>query len=267
MSHSRPSSQSNPAGFTLIEVLVSSAVLAIVLAVMFSALSTSMSLWRNTDNKIVADREARAIGLMMARDLANVVIPAATNLWPSIVTNSSGSNNVYYLKFLTVVPAEGQSATGAEPGDVCYVEYAVITMPSTLDNAPSREVRRLLWPSTQTYSEVIQVGTFPTNNAETTDFQSLGLYLLPANSMAARGLGNLASDANDTNFILLGTNMLPFTGALGPNNYPAAIEVNFAVADPTTLVNTDLINRSDYVLRNAGLYSFRIPLPQPAPGP
>ena len=85
--------------------------------------------------------------------------------------------------------------------------------------------------------------------------------------MAARGLGDLANEANNTNFILLGTDMLPFTGVPGSNNYPAAIEVNFAVADPTTLANTNLLNRSTYVLRNAGLYSFRIPLPKPPSAP
>ena len=74
-------------------------------------------------------------------------------------------------------------------------------------------------------------------------------------------------EANNTNFILLGTNMLPFTGAPKSNNYPAAIEVNFAVADPTTLANTNLINRSTYVLRNAGLYSFRSPLRKPPNAP
>ena len=262
MSAQRPSSQVSPAGFTLIEVLVSSAVLAIVLAVMFSALSTSMSLWRNTDNKIVADREARAVNFLLSRDLANVVMPASTNLWPRIVTNRIGRENVYYLKFLTVTPAGGQSATGAEPGDVCYVEYAVL--PST--NGPGREVRRLFWPSSRTYTEVLTSGALPGLQAAD-QFESLGLNFLLTNSMAARGLGNLANEANTTNFILLGTDMLPFTGVPGSNNYPAAIEVNFAVADPTTLANTNLINRSTYVLRNAGLYSFRIPLRKPPNAP
>ena len=250
-------------GFTLIEVLVSSAVLAIVLAVMFSALSTSMSLWRNTDNKIVADREARAVELLLARDLANVIMPAAPTFWPR-VTNI---NNVSYLKFLTATPADAQPATTANKGDVCYVEYAVVTLTNSRDKVPRREVRRLFWPSFLTYSDVLQKGTFPTNIANTTNFQSLGLNLLPTSRMAARGLGPLANEANNTNFILLGTNMLPFTGTPRSNNYPAAIEVNFAVADPTTLANTDLISRSTYVLRNAGLYSFRIPLRKPPNAP
>lgn len=252
-----------PGGFTLVELLVSSAVLAIVLAVMFAALSTSMSLWRNTDNKIVADREARAIGLMMARDLNNVVIPASTNLWP-IITNRSKLDgeetvNTSFLQFLTKAPADSQDVQGREIGDVCFVEYSVVG--ST--NGPGLELRRLFWPSGDTYTNIIQSNSFPTNPALLPAAQLLGLHLLPTNRMAGRGLGKLGDEANNTNFILLGRDMLPFQGTRGPTNYPVAIEVNFAVADPTTLANTNVINRTNYILRNAGLYSFRIPLPKP----
>lgn len=240
-------------GFTLLEVLVSSAVLAIVLAVMLGTLSTSLSLWRNTDNKIVADREARAVELLMRRDLAGVLVPTSKSLRP-VVTNASG---VQFLKFLTVLPADSQGSGGNRFGDVCYVEYAVLD--ST--NGPGREVRRLLWPSDKTYADVLQAGAFP-DGVSLADFQSLGLYLTPANKMAARGLGNLVAEANDTNFVLLGTNMLPVSG-YGPFDYPASLEVNFAVADPATLANSNVIAAANFILRNAGFYSFRLPLPKP----
>lgn len=249
-------------GFTLIEVLVSSAVLSIVMAVMFAALSTSLSLWRNTDNKIVADREARAVELLLSRDLANAVVPADTNLWPRIATNRVGRDTVFYLKFLTAAPPSMQSATGAEVGDVCYVEYAVL--PST--NGPGREVRRLLWPGRRAYADVLSRGIFPGVQGAA-EFESLGLNLLPTNNMAARGLGSLPSEVNSTNFIILGTNMLPLTGGYSLSNYPAAVEVNFAVADPDTLANSNVIANAGYVLRSAGLYSFRIPLPKPPNAP
>ena len=260
------------AAFTLLEVLVSSAVLAIVLAIMFSALSTSMSLWRNTDNKIVADREGRAVGMMLSRDLANIVVPADTNLRPrvtNVVTRGAGRVNVTnsFLKFLATVPSEGQSPTGAEPGDVCYVEYAILSLPSG-----GREVRRLLRSSTNTFSTVIQAGAFPSSptTPDLSEYQSLGLYLLPTNSMAARGLGTLGTDPqemayNTNRLVVLGTDMLPYVER--PGNYPAAIEVNFAVADPDSLANTNVIANPNYVLRNAGLYSFRIPLRKPPNAP
>ena len=248
------------AGFTLIEVLVSSAVLAIVLAVMFAALSTSLSLWRNTDNKIVADREARAVEMMLVRDLANIVIPPATNLWPRV--ESPRRSSIQFLKFLTTAPADAQSGSGAEVGDVCYVEYAV--MPST--NGPGLEVRRLFWPSKRTFDDVLRAGAFP-STAPSNEFQSLGLSILPSNNMAARGLGPLPAEANNTNFVLIGTNMLAFSGTPSASNYPAILEVNFSVADPDTLANSNLVNNPTFILRNAGLYSFRIPLPKPPNAP
>lgn len=253
---------SSTRGFTLIEVLVSAAVLAIVLAVMFTALSTSVSLWRNTDNKIVADREARAVEMLLVRDLGNVVMPATNSLWPRIATNRVGQDSAFYLKFLTAAPGDFQSSSGAQTGDVCYVEYVVL--PST--NGPGREVRRLFWPADRTFREVLSVGDFP-GVQPAADFQSLGLNLLSTNNMAARGLGTLVDEVSNTNFILIGTNMLPFTGSPNPNNYPVAIEVNFAVADPETLANSNIISSPNYILRNAGLYSFRIPLPKPPSKP
>jgi prepilin-type N-terminal cleavage/methylation domain-containing protein len=249
------------AGFTVLEVLVASAILGLVMMVLLSTLTTSLALWRNTESKSLADREARASQLLLAQDLANVVMPANPDLWPRIVTNRSGRDNVLYLKFLTTVPSDYQSNAG-DVGDVCYVEYAVL--PST--NAAGSELRRLFWASSKTFSDVISRGQFPAAQPQT-EFQSLGLNLLPNNRMAARGLGRLATEANNTNFILLGTNMLPFTGALSPANYPAAIEVNFAVTDPDALRNTNQLNDANYILRNAGLYSTRFYLPKPPNAP
>ena len=64
MSQSAAISRSN--GFSLIEVLVASAVLSIVLAILLGTLSASMSLWRNTENKLGADREGRAAEQLLA---------------------------------------------------------------------------------------------------------------------------------------------------------------------------------------------------------
>jgi hypothetical protein len=251
--------------FTIVELMVSSAVLAIVLSVMFAALSTGLSVWRNTDNKILADREARAIELVLIRDLANIVMPASSNLWPKI--ESPRRSSVQYLKFLTMAPSEMQADAG-QVGDVCYVEYTVV--PATNTNQASgvpvvgSELRRLFWSSGLTYSNVIASNAFPTtNDATSTNFLPLGVNLLPSNSMAARGIGNLAREVKNSNFVLLGTNMLPLQAPGSSSNYPVAIEVNFAVADPETLANTNLLNSPNYILRNAGLFSLRVPLPKP----
>jgi hypothetical protein len=123
-------------------------------------------------------------------------------------------------------------------------------------------LRRLFWPSKRTYDEVIRTGSFPAPQPPA-EFQSLGLHLLPTNRLAVRGVGALATEANNTNFVMLATNMVPFTGAASATNFPAAIEINFAVADPDSLRNTDLLANPKYILRNAGLYSTRFFLPKP----
>ena len=248
-------------GFTLVELLVSSAVLSIVVAVMLGTLLTSMSLWRNTDNKIVSDREARAVQLVLARDLANVVMPPNPKLWPRILGQRAGRTTTYYLRFLTSAPDGLQGGAGND-GDVCFVEYAVL--PPT-NAAGGLELRRFLLESRRTFDEILTPGRFPATARDATNYQSLGLYLLPTNNMAARGL-SLAAEANPTNFVVLKPDGLPFpipANTYDTTNYPAALEVNFAVTDPDMLSNPDLLNNPNIILRNAGLYSFRVLLPRP----
>jgi hypothetical protein len=73
----------------------------------------------------------------------------------------------------------------------------------------------------------------------------------------------MRSEANNTNFVLLNASLLPMTGNASLNNIPGAVEVNFAVADPETLRNPTLLANTNYILRNAGLYSTRFRLPPP----
>jgi hypothetical protein len=251
----------------LLEVLVASGVLAVVLAILLGTMTTTMSLWRNTEAKAASDREVRAAELLLDQDLANVVMPASVNLWPRTVTNGGTT----FLQFLTKRSADYQGGA-SNTGDVCYVEYAVVASPT----AAGHELRRLFWESERTYREILIAGSLRgglsgggvTINA---DFQPLGLNLLADNRQAVRGLV-LADEANRTNFVILSTNhsgaqLLPLAGAYAPTNRPVAIEVNFAVTDAESLQNPDLLSNTNFVLRSAGLYStrFYLPVPQSAP--
>lgn len=240
------------AAFTLIEVLVSSAVMAIVLAVMFSALSTSMSLWRNTDNKIISDREARAAHLMLRRDLASVVVPAATNLWPRLVTNEG----TIFLQFLTAAPSDAQPAAAGNVGDVCYVEYSI---PRGTD-----KVMRFTFGSEETFNSIIRGGAGFRSSPVTNRAQILAANVLTNNRDAVRDLSVLFTNADRRNFVVFNTNMDVMTGAYANTNWPAAVEVNFSVGDPSVTANQDLLKSPQYRLRNAGAYSLRFSLPKPA---
>jgi prepilin-type N-terminal cleavage/methylation domain-containing protein len=263
-------SQPQRKAFSLLEVLVASAVLSILLTILLGTLSTSMSLWRNTENKLSADREARSAELLLAQDLSSVIMPSSPALWPR--TNNGA------LQFLTIKPQEYQSSgSGANTGDVCFVEYYFDTN--------SKRLTRLFYPSAVTFDRILNTPN-PAFPAPTTEVkpdaedssrpQTLATNVLANNRDAVRANKTLFQEMSELHFVLLSTNhtrsadgndLLPIEGSYSLSNRPVALEVNFAVADTDTLANEDLLNQAGYVLRNAGLYSFRIILPRPAESP
>jgi prepilin-type N-terminal cleavage/methylation domain-containing protein len=233
-------------GFSLLEVLVASAVLAIVLTILLGALTTSLSLWRTTEGKLYSDREARAAELLIAQDLANVVMPVDSNLWPRVKNNS--------LQFLTLKSADYQGSDGANLGDVCFVEYSI--------DKEANSLKRLFFASQKTFDEILkkQPAGFPEPGSGGSESQLLATNILANNRDAVRGLA-IQNEAPKDNFALLDRRLLPPSS--GDTNPPAAVEVNFAVADPDAMANKDLWLNTEMKLRNAGLYSFRMHLPLP----
>lgn len=238
--------------FSLLEVLVASAVLSVVMVILLGTLSASMSLWRNTENKLIADREGRAAELLISQDLSSAVLPANPNLWPRV------QNNV--LQFLTAKPVDYQDPAAGDIGDVCYVEYYLSPDKSAL--------LRNFYGSAWTYQNVLRGGQFRAAPS-VADGQLLATNLLSRMADSVRGLEPFINEASEIPFIVLVTNnasqsLLPYQG--GPyaaNNPPVAVEVNVAAADPEAIANKDLLNNPNYKLRNAGYYSFRVPLPPP----
>lgn len=241
-----PVQSRSPAGFSLLEVLVASAVLSIVLMILLGALSTSLSLWRTTESKVAADREGRAAELMMADDLASVVVPVNPDLWPRIDGDS--------LQFLTLKPTDYQSKKGNNTGDICFVEYRF--------DRGNHALMRRFYSSEQTFNDILNKPTpgFPNPGGGKSGMQLLATNIMTENADAVRGLA-LHDQAPKDNFILLNRQLLP--QGSNPDEPPAAIEVNFAVADPDAMANEDIWKNNDVPLRNAGLYSFRIHFPLP----
>jgi len=252
-----PRASAEVSAFSLLEVLVASAVLAIVMAVLLGTLTTTLSLWRTTESKLYSDREARAAELLIAQDLANVVLPGDPRLWPR--TNDG------YLQFLTLKPQDYQTAGAGNSGDVCFVEYFV--------DKPNNAFLRVFWDSGETYTNIISASSpaFPAPGSSRERAQVLATNVLAESRDAVRGLA-IFNEANPTNFVILGTNnpiaeTLPFVGTYSLTNRPVAVEINFAVADPETLANPAFQANPEFRLRNAGLYSFRIHLPKPLLAP
>jgi prepilin-type N-terminal cleavage/methylation domain-containing protein len=107
-------------GFTLLEVLVASAILGIVMMVLLTSASTGLSLWRNTEKRVSVDREGRTALHLLAEDLAGILNFSNTPLQPQFNTNI---NAVTPMRFFTVKPADYQTNPAVDVGDVCFVEY------------------------------------------------------------------------------------------------------------------------------------------------
>jgi len=226
------------AAFTLIEVLVSSAVLGIVMFILLSTLGTSLSLWRTTESNISADREGRSANMLLAQDLANAFVPANPALWPKVTATNLG--------FLTLRPSGYQSAPG-DVGDLCYVEYKVEDDPYST-NTYFKALTRSFVGSAATYAAV-KGGSLPTPTAGTAQ-------VLAANVVPNRRAISYNNDINDSFFNALGANSLPVT----TGQRPAIIDVTISTADEETVRTLDITNKQ---MRTVGYFGFRVALPKP----
>ncbi len=108
-------------GFSLLELLVSCAIIGIMMMVLLSTAGYSLSLWRGTEQRIAVDREGRNGLALMADDLANmIVLPGA--LQPRF----GHWNNGVFMEFPVARPPSYQSSSTTNVGDICYVRYRMV---------------------------------------------------------------------------------------------------------------------------------------------
>jgi prepilin-type N-terminal cleavage/methylation domain-containing protein len=194
-------------GFTLLEILVSSALLGIMMMVVLTSASTGLSLWRNTEERVSVDREGRTAMHLISEDLAGILNFTNTSLLPQFEINT---NAVIRMRFFTVKPADYQTNT-ADVGDVCFVEYRF----------ENNALSRASVDSSATF-QAIRGNVMPTNNLT---FEVLATNLLqfrvwawnasgsPATGSAVRAVDYLMEvvDAKGLDNFLRDTN-LPLTG-------------------------------------------------------
>ena len=118
------SSGSPRGGFTLIEVLVSSAIIGVMMMILLSATSASLGMWRGAERRIAVDREGRTGMALMADDLANMmVITAVPPKFSPPDTNGVSDTNGVFMQFPVLRPLDYQEQGATNVGDVCYVFY------------------------------------------------------------------------------------------------------------------------------------------------
>jgi prepilin-type N-terminal cleavage/methylation domain-containing protein len=105
--------------FTLLELLVSSAIIGIMMMVMLSATSAGLGIWRGTEQRIAVDREGRTALFLMAEDLDNILALPAPGLQPRF----GHWEDYVFMEFPVLRPPDYQDSADANNGDVCYVRY------------------------------------------------------------------------------------------------------------------------------------------------
>lgn len=136
------------------ELLVAVSVLSILLVVLLNIVQGATSLWRGSENKVEAYREARAALQVISSDLRNTLASTNTNFFR---TNISGYPNPTNLTFLATLPLSSQNTNSL--GDVCTVGYFLnydnkSSVPGT-SGRQSRNLYRYFLDSNDTFAKLI----------------------------------------------------------------------------------------------------------------
>jgi GxxExxY protein len=141
--HSLPVNPENPhnpvktspriRAFTLLELLVALTVLAILVTMMMGLVTSATALWRQSENRAEAYREARAAMSIISRDLQNTIVSTNPSLFringdafgqltgSDIITNPTNASAIF---FHAAMPANAQDPD-ANKSDVCQVGYFI----------------------------------------------------------------------------------------------------------------------------------------------
>ncbi|MEM6885618.1 MAG: type II secretion system protein [Verrucomicrobiota bacterium] len=115
--------------FSLIEILVSVAILTALMTMLFTIFNQGTNAWQSTERKMSAFREARAAFYYLKRDLSNMVVSSSVK-WsfhedtstlfsePDLPPQAHGDAIV----FLTSTPLAGQNEDESK-SDLCLVGY------------------------------------------------------------------------------------------------------------------------------------------------
>jgi len=121
----RRCSVKNASAFTMIELLVSMAVLSLIVVLLLSMVDNATKMWRQSENRVDAYREARAALNLIASDLASIYSSTNTNFFyfdrePKPLPNVSSALDGKVF-FVTALPPTAQG-TG-QKSDLCTVGY------------------------------------------------------------------------------------------------------------------------------------------------
>ena len=145
--------------FTLIEMLVSMMVLAVLGVAMMSLVESATDLWRDNEGRTDACREARAALTVMTRDLRNAVTGTNVNFMKfNLQSGAAGTNYGSNVFFLASLPPSAQE--GGSKSDVCEVGFFLALDRTAASTNRTLNLYRYFRSSNQTFSNLISGSLF-----------------------------------------------------------------------------------------------------------
>jgi prepilin-type N-terminal cleavage/methylation domain-containing protein len=139
--------------FTLLEMLVSMVVLALLVVTMTTLVDGAARLWRHSEGRTDACREARAALIVMARDLRNAVAGTNASLIRfNLQSGAASTNHGSNIFFLASLPSSAQDANSKS--DVCEVGYFLALDRTPASTNQTLNLYRYFRDSNQTFSNL-----------------------------------------------------------------------------------------------------------------
>lgn len=193
--------------FTLIELMVSMAILGLIMVILFSIFEEVNKAWLNSENRVETFTQGRAILDLLSRDLSQAI---AT---PKIPFYGKDANNIYFVAPLNTDPAN--------QADLCEVGYE-------FDPATFTLTRRLTEPT-------------PGNISGIWDFYTNPNWWIPSSFDPKNNVVLANNTILNISFQYLDINLVPITYLAPANKLPYGVSITIDAVDSRTFARLKLV--------------------------
>lgn len=245
------SKKTNQFAFTILELLVSMAVMSVLLVLLLGMVDGATKLWRENENRVDAYREARAALGIMSRDLRNALAGATntnhfllnagafSNLPASAITQTNTGSAVFFLSALPLNAQQRYPDGSSNKSDVCQVGYFLAFDRTPASTNRSLNLYRYFRSSDTTFTNLLATNLFS------------GVTVGPAGEeLLARNVTRFTARA----YSLTANNTLTaFPASNNTNTLPDVVEISVSAVnqDAAKKLGNDV---ADWTTTNGPLY-------------
>lgn len=146
-------SRAGRGGFTLLELMVATALLAMLTLLLLTVLERTSRVWHRIEADLQSGREARAVFAGMEREVRSVFPPPGPGQFvlEDAVHGAFPSDRLFFLSL-----RPGAPAASGEPPQLCVVGYFVDWLPAESGQAGSFALFRYFKPAAETFRDHLE---------------------------------------------------------------------------------------------------------------